>query len=169
MPLSQRPQLVLSYLPEVDQNGHAHGPNSGDVDDALELVDQFVEGLWGLVVERNLTGVVDVVVVSDHGMTETSDVRLVFLDELLGEDLYAKVEHKEGWPSAGLRFREDAGVDEAQVVEMLKAKAKEVGGFQVYTHETMPERYHFVRPLLLPLLPPANPQLTSGCGKKTVK
>lgn len=96
--LASRPQLILSYLPEVDQVGHAYGPSDPrhSVDKALKGVDAFAGALWAGLEQRNLTGAVDVVFVSDHGMTSTANVRVVHLDELLGKEWYGKITHKEG-------------------------------------------------------------------------
>lgn len=52
------------------------------------------------------------------------------------------IEHEDGWPSMGLRFRPEA--NETQYLQTL-IQASEANGhkFDVYTHETMPKRYHF--------------------------
>jgi hypothetical protein len=47
-----------------------------------------------------------------------------------------------GWPLMGLRFKSD--VDELDYIRKLEAAAElHHEKFDVYTHETMPERYHF--------------------------
>lgn len=50
-----------------------------------------------------------------------------------------------------MRFEDD--VDTDAVLKHLLQQAKERKGFDVFTHETMPERWHFVRPSPLPPLP----------------
>jgi len=47
-------------------------------------------------VARNLTEIVDVIFVSDHGMTDTSHPELVYVDDLLGEDGWKAIEHEDG-------------------------------------------------------------------------
>jgi predicted AlkP superfamily pyrophosphatase or phosphodiesterase len=47
-------------------------------------------------VDRNLTDIVDVVFVSDHGMTDTSHPELVYIDDILGEDGWQAVKHEDG-------------------------------------------------------------------------
>lgn len=66
-PPTEAPSLILAYLPDVDQAGHAAGPDSQRVTDALEKVDEFVGELVGEIRERNMSHIVDLVVVSDHG------------------------------------------------------------------------------------------------------
>lgn len=78
-------------------------------------------------------------------MTDTSHPTFIWMDapDLLGADGYAAIAHEDGWPSMGLRFRTPA--DEATYVAKLRAAAegKYKGCFDVWTKETMPERYHF--------------------------
>jgi len=47
-------------------------------------------------VDRNLTDIVDVVFVSDHGMTDTRHPELVYIDDILGEDGWQAVRHEDG-------------------------------------------------------------------------
>ncbi|GAA5922187.1 hypothetical protein JCM3775_003521 [Rhodotorula graminis] len=139
---AHRPHLMAVYAPEVDQEGHRHGPESDVVAHTLADVDDFVRQLFDEVDRRNLTDVVDVVVVSDHGMADTSMDRLIFLDDVLGADGFDSIERNEGWPCAGLRFK--PGSDEDKLVERLRDAASRSGsGFECYTRETMPERWHF--------------------------
>jgi hypothetical protein len=44
---------------------------------------------------RNLTDIVDIVFVSDHGMGDTSEPINVYIDDILGED-YSMIEHEDG-------------------------------------------------------------------------
>lgn len=137
-----RPHFMAVYAPEVDQEGHRHGPESAVVSQTLADVDNFVRQLFDEVDRRNLSDVVDVVVVSDHGMADTSMDRLIFLDDVLGAEGFAAIERNEGWPCAGLRFA--PGTDEKALVERLRDAASRSGsGFECYTSETMPERWHF--------------------------
>lgn len=47
-----------------------------------------------------------------------------------------------GWPSAGLRFDQHIDVDE-MYRKLIAASESSKGGFEVYKHETMPDRFHF--------------------------
>lgn len=140
LPIDEAPSLILTYLPDVDVAGHKGGPESGDVEQALERVDEFVGVLRESLDARNLSCVVDLVVVSDHGMMETSKDRLVFLDDILGEG-FKDIEHRDGWPSFGVRFKDQSPVD--KYYDVLKAASEVNGSFAIYTHDTMPERWHF--------------------------
>ncbi|WVQ96932.1 hypothetical protein IAU59_004040 [Kwoniella sp. CBS 9459] len=141
-PLSTRPDFIASYFPEIDQNAHRTGPMSTAVNESLAMMDEMIGGLVRGLDERNLTELVNVVIVSDHGMTETSNERMIYLDEILGEDGIDAIEHQDGWPSVGLRFKEGTDVDIYHQI-LLDAADRSNDTFAVYTHETMPERWHF--------------------------
>jgi predicted AlkP superfamily pyrophosphatase or phosphodiesterase len=110
----------------------------------LGEVDEFAEDLQKAFRARNLTDIVDIIFVSDHGMTDTSDPELVYMDDILGEDGLKAIEHEDGWPSMGLRFYDNVNVSH-YLDKLLKAADDSLGKFHVYTHETMPERYHFTK------------------------
>ncbi|KAI0304302.1 Phosphodiest-domain-containing protein [Multifurca ochricompacta] len=140
LPLDERPQLILAYEPSLDQAGHATGPYSQE--DTLKYVDTFAKDLRNSLVARNLTEIVDVIFVSDHGMTDTSHPELVYIDDVLGEEGWRAVKHEDGWPSMGLHF--DPSANSSHYLERLLAAAAENSEkFSVHTPETMPERYHF--------------------------
>ncbi|WWC60675.1 uncharacterized protein I303_103250 [Kwoniella dejecticola CBS 10117] len=141
-PISERPEFIASYFPEIDQAGHKGGPNSKGVNDTLKLCDDMLGELFEAIQERNLGNVIDVIIVSDHGMAETSNDRMIYLDDILGEDGVNAIEHEDGWPSVGLRFK--AGTDTEYYLNILLEAAEQSNGtFAVYTHDTMPDRWHF--------------------------
>ncbi|CAD6890367.1 unnamed protein product [Tilletia laevis] len=103
-----RPQFICVYFPDVDKAAHTHGPQSPQVHRALENVDSALGLLRQGIRAMNAEQLVDLIVVSDHGMAETSAPgveRVVFLDRVLGSELYAQIEHMDGYPSRGIRFR----------------------------------------------------------------
>ena len=80
----QRPSLVTLYFDIVDTEGHHHGPNSRELDAALASTDaslgRLVEGLKA----RGLYGKTNLIVTADHGMADTSNRRLIYLDDVAG-------------------------------------------------------------------------------------
>ncbi|KAJ7079766.1 alkaline-phosphatase-like protein [Mycena belliarum] len=142
LPFEERPQLLMAYEPSLDQAGHSAGPMSALVNKTLTQVDVFAKDLHTALQARNLSDIVDVVFVSDHGMTDTSHPELIYMDDILGDAGYKSIEHEDGWPAMGLRFAANANV--SHNLELLQtAAAASNGKFAVYTHETMPDRWHF--------------------------
>ena len=69
LPKSKRPQLLVSYFSTVDSAGHDFGPNSSEVKQAILAIDNLI----GLLVKRlqnEIKQEVNIILVSDHGMTE---------------------------------------------------------------------------------------------------
>ncbi|KAF2397546.1 Phosphodiest-domain-containing protein [Trichodelitschia bisporula] len=145
---SPRPQLIAAYVPNVDADGHQFGPNSTEIRTTIKTVDDMLGNLFAGLQARNLTNVINVVVVSDHGMATTSIDRVVQLDDLV--DL-SKVEHIDGWPLYGLRPKDPKDLD--LLYQQVKEKADANANIEVYLRDKdMPERYHFSNnPRIAPL------------------
>ncbi len=134
-----RPRLIAAYVPVVDSDGHKYGPNSTEIRQTITAVDDMLAGILTGLDERNLAEVVNIIVVSDHGMATTDTHRLIQLDDLVDVDL---IEHMDGWPLYGLRLKDPANL--VMVAQQLRQKALENPNFDVYLRdEDMPERYHF--------------------------
>ena len=134
-----RPQLIAAYVPVVDSDGHTYGPNSTEIWSTISDVDVMLHHLFIGLEERDLTDLVNVIVVSDHGMATTSTGRCVQLDDLIDLDL---VEHIDGWPLYGLRPKDP--IDLRGLYDRLLVESQATGNFEVYLRdENMPERYHF--------------------------
>lgn len=139
MPDDQRPQVVAAYVPNVDSDGHKYGPNSTEIRSTIEKVDRMMDKIFKGLEERNLTNIVNVIVVSDHGMATTDISRLVQLEDLVD---MSKIEHTDGWPLIGLRPKNP---DDLQgIYTDLVKKTKTNPNLEVYLRDVnMPERYHF--------------------------
>jgi predicted AlkP superfamily pyrophosphatase or phosphodiesterase len=83
LPQASRPDFVTLYFEQIDHAGHEAGPDSADVDTALRQVDaalgRLIEGLR----QRGTYDSANIVIVSDHGMTATSEDRIVVLDKIV--------------------------------------------------------------------------------------
>lgn len=135
----QRPQLIAAYVPVVDSAGHKFGPNSTEIRQTIQDVDTMLANLFSGLEARNLTDIVNIVVVSDHGMATTATERLIQLEDLVD---VSRIERTDGWPLFGLRPK--AGEDVEALYTELKAKAEKIPQIQVYLRDRdMPERYHF--------------------------
>lgn len=138
-----RPELILTYVPTIDQFGHKFGISGQNLTDALHYVDDFVALMIDLLESRNLTDIVNLVIVSDHGMAPTSNDRLLFLDDVVN---VTKIEHVDGWPLFGLRPFEDHSVEE--ILTEIKGNMEKMGqeiidNFSVYKVEDIPKQWNF--------------------------
>ncbi|KAL2262942.1 hypothetical protein VTK26DRAFT_8868 [Humicola hyalothermophila] len=141
MPDADRPQLIAAYVPNVDSDGHKYGPNSSEVWSTIQKVDQMLDDMFKGLQERNLTDIVNVVVVSDHGMATTDISRVVQLEDIVDMN---KIEHTDGWPLIGLRPKNQE--DLQGIYDELIRNTKDNQNLDVYLRDVdMPERYHFSR------------------------
>ncbi|KAK3335421.1 alkaline-phosphatase-like protein [Cercophora scortea] len=141
LPDFDRPQIIAAYIPNIDSDGHKYGPNSTEIKTTIQKVDNVLDDIFKALEDRHLTDIVNVIVVSDHGMATTDTSRLIQLEDLVD---MTKIEHVDGWPLIGLRPKNP---DELQSIHRdLIAKTKTNPNVDVYLRDVdMPERYHFSR------------------------
>ncbi|KAG6006437.1 hypothetical protein E4U21_007055 [Claviceps maximensis] len=134
-----RPQLIAAYVPNVDADGHKYGPNSTEIRSTIQSVDSMLDNLFHGLQARNLTHIVNIIVVSDHGMATTDTFRLIQLEDLVDT---TKIEHTDGWPLYGLRPKNEQ--DTPLLYAQLQKKAAANPNFDVYLRDAdMPPQYHF--------------------------
>lgn len=71
-PERTRPQFITLYFEQVDEAGHASGPDSAQSRAARREVDSALARLLAGIEQRGLRDTVNLVVVSDHGMANTT-------------------------------------------------------------------------------------------------
>ena len=139
-----RPQFIAAYVPNVDSDGHKYGPNSTYIRSTIREVDGMLGQIFAGIDDRNLTNVVNIVIVSDHGMATTSTSRLIQLEDIVDTSL---IEHTDGWPLYALRPYDTSKSHIQKMYSDLVAKSqmsKYQGTFDVYLRDKdMPKRYHF--------------------------
>ena len=86
MPDSAAPRLIAVYFSDVDTDGHNYGPDAPQTDSAIARVDSAVGAIIDGLAQTEYSNRVDVVVVSDHGMTEISSERTIALDDYVSMD-----------------------------------------------------------------------------------
>lgn len=140
-PEETRPQLIAAYVPNVDADGHRFGPNSTEIRSTIADADKMLDDIFLGLEARNLTRIVNIIIVSDHGMATTDVSRMIQMEDLV--DL-SKVDHVDGWPLVGLRPKDLADLD--GMYQSLADKASTNPNFDVYLRDVdMPKRYHFTQ------------------------
>ena len=134
LPPDSRPSLVTTYLSDVDRAGHDFGPDSPQALEAAgrldEALGQLVAGIQGL----GLIDQVTLVIVSDHGMSQLSDRRVIFLDDYV--DLNT-VDIVEWTPVLELAPKSGSAED---LYRALKGKHP---ALTVYKRDQLPRRLHY--------------------------
>jgi predicted AlkP superfamily pyrophosphatase or phosphodiesterase len=78
-PLATRPHFITLYFFEVDKAAHIFGPGSREMKEAIRKVDDAIGQLRTGLQASGLP--VNLIVVSDHGMTQVDPAKLALLDQ----------------------------------------------------------------------------------------
>jgi predicted AlkP superfamily pyrophosphatase or phosphodiesterase len=134
LPYNQRPHFITLYFHETDSYGHKFGPNSVEIDTAITLLDSMLGILNHELKRINLYDSTNVIVISDHGMTEISENKIINVEEILSN---FPVSIEGGKP---FMLIEPAENDFDSVYNILKNNSRQ---YKVYKKSEMPEYYHY--------------------------
>lgn len=144
LPAGTGPAFVSTYFSDVDDAGHAFGPDAARTDSAIARVDAMVGALVDGITERGLAGRVNIVVVSDHGMTPLAPDRVIYYDDYIDVSRVRLVDLS---PVGALVPA--AGYEDAAYAQLKGAHPH----MQVYRKGEVPARLHFnTNPRITPLV-----------------
>lgn len=84
LPEGERPSLAMLYFDQPDSDGHEYGPESDEILETIEDMDTWLEHLVTDLDSLEID--VDLIVLSDHGMSQISEERLALVDPLVDLD-----------------------------------------------------------------------------------
>ncbi|KAI9304857.1 alkaline-phosphatase-like protein [Cunninghamella echinulata] len=165
LPIEDRPQFIGLYVPQIDQAGHKYGPYANETLTQLQIADKSIGRLLQELEKRNLSEIVHIIVVSDHGMSATDQSRLIYTDDVLTQEEFDLIWKIEMYPTLGIRPIQELNgtvLEEKKVVNTLYKAFKRLhkhyegkgkAPFQVYKKEDFPARFQFNNnPRIAPLL-----------------
>ncbi len=79
-PPAERPQFATLYFDIVDTAGHYYGPDAPETTSAVAQIDAAIGRLMEGLQSRGLAETTNLVIVSDHGMADVSEDRIISLD-----------------------------------------------------------------------------------------
>lgn len=143
-PAAQRPALMITYFEEPNRSGHRYGALAAETMAAVRRVDAMFGRLLDGLEQRQLASAVNIVVVSDHGMTDIDPQHVIRIDEL------AKLEDGEVLDQGAILqiFTASDERTEALYKELHGAHAH----LSVYRRQDVPERFHIDHPRLPDIL-----------------
>ncbi len=144
LPAPERPSFLTLYFEDVDDGAHRYGPDPSEgLTRALGVVDRAIERLVDGLNRRGLNSSVDLLIVSDHGMSATSASRVIFLDDYVDPEEANVVDWSPIlglWPSP----------EHADAIYQALAGAHP--HLAVYRREEIPDRYQFSGHERIPLI-----------------
>ncbi|XP_049819733.1 ectonucleotide pyrophosphatase/phosphodiesterase family member 5-like isoform X2 [Aethina tumida] len=129
--------LVMVYFEEPDTHGHAYGPNSPVIMDLLQKLDNLTKYLDDKIKEHNLENTVNVIHLSDHGLTAVTPLEFVNVTQYLTQGTYIT----EGASPCMQIIAKEGHLDE--IYEKLSQASKKVGKFKILTKENFTQ-YHYL-------------------------
>lgn len=131
LPTDKRPAVLTFYFEESNSAGHRFGPNSPEVAATIKMLDERIGTMLDRFQREGLA--LNIVVVSDHGMTECGPDRVVLLDDYI--DLkQVQIDFDE--TVAGIRPAAGVTVDE------LVTALKKMPHAKVYRAADLPSHLH---------------------------
>jgi len=135
LPPDERPSLITLYFVDVDDATHRYGTDAPETLAAIRTVDRMIGLLVAGLEQRGIASTTNLVVVSDHGMANTSPDRVIFLDDYLRLD---EVEVVDWNPVAAIRPLNAGDVD--RIYGLLEAAHPHL---RVYRKDEIPARWHY--------------------------
>ncbi|XP_060760336.1 venom phosphodiesterase 1 [Neoarius graeffei] len=140
LPDDQRPDFYTLYLEEPDKSGHKFGPVSGGLISAIQGVDKVIGQLMNGLKQLNLHECVNIIIVADHGMGETSCDRKEVLQKFIGDISHLSVYQG---PFGRIRaVNEEISFDAGSLVANLTCK-KPDQKIKPYLKPYLPKRFHY--------------------------
>ncbi|MCK5484137.1 MAG: alkaline phosphatase family protein, partial [Gemmatimonadetes bacterium] len=133
-PGDQRPSFLTLYCDETDIVGHNSGPDSEEMLAAIATVDSALGLLVDGLEDRGLLERTNIVVVSDHGMSPTSQERVMFVDDYVDLETARVVD----WNPVLALWPDEENL--ADVYESLRDAHPHVS---VYMKDSIPERFEY--------------------------
>ncbi|PWJ58067.1 putative AlkP superfamily pyrophosphatase or phosphodiesterase [Dyadobacter jejuensis] len=129
LPAKTRPHLITLYFSDMDDFGHRYGPdNQEKIKTALFQLDKNLGELFKGVAASGLP--VNVMVVSDHGMTPVETTHLIPTESIKNDSLYTVMDN-----GAIMNIHPQEGVSIDGVLSYLQQKESH---FKVYKTEDTP-------------------------------
>lgn len=121
------------YFELVDTQGHRHGTDSDSLKNAIRKADRLIGYLKNRMQDAGLWDKTNILIVSDHGMTDLSADRIIRLDSIIDT---SDVERVIWGPMTMIQPKDDAL---EKVYQSLKSKQKH---YRVFKKEKLPGRFH---------------------------
>lgn len=122
------------YFSFIDEIGHDYGPNSAEIDSAVQRADSLLGYLMDEMEKYELAGQLNLIITSDHGMAELSPERVIFLDDMINLEDVEIID----WTPVALIQPEKDDID--SIYTALKKNEKH---YRVFLKENIPGHFHF--------------------------
>ena len=141
LPESQRPRFFSLYFDITDTVGHESGPESAELKQSVLKVDSDIQYLIDGLKKRKLFDEIDLIFVSDHGMTSLDPKQLIALEKMIDIN---QVETIGGGALLGVFPK--PGFEDSIYQSLRKVQSH----FKVFKRDEVPERFHYTQSKRIP-------------------
>ena len=141
---NDRPTFLASYFSTVDSSGHYYGPDAQGTIDEIVVVDNAIGHLLDGLESRGILDEVNIMIVSDHGMTDTPASQVINITDYITLDDVVTI-------GAGpfMEIRPSEGN-----IEAVYQALQDIEHTQVFKKENIPEKLNYkdnnrIEPILL--------------------
>ena len=146
LPEAERPQLITLYFSAVDTASHDFGVNSREEHQAIEHIDRQLADLLKGLAKRGLTDSYDIIVVSDHGLADIAEQRMVNLDNWVDLTDWLVFEWRNNANTVSGPFLFLFNDNPAEVDQLYQQLHQVSSHLKVYRKGQYPDYYHFDHP-----------------------
>lgn len=136
LPEKDRPRFITLYFDETDSKAHKFGTNSDGLNQGIKRVDDMIAMLDSGIVSLDLSNRVNLIVLSDHGMTDMSPNRVININKIIPPFL----KDKSITTLSTMVFINTEQNDLENVYKYIKSKEL---GFIAYLKNEIPDRYRY--------------------------
>ena len=137
LPAAERPNFIAGYFASIDDAGHKYGENSPQLITAIHELDNLLANFVAQI-NQEFNGQVNIVIVSDHGMTKIEKHHVIDWEE----NIVGNVKAING--STQLYLYSDNEAALKQSVNLFKSKQSDAS-YRLYLYENYPSHWHFNR------------------------
>lgn len=136
LPSEKRPTLFTMYFSDVDDAGHGFSPDSKETKSAVKKVDKVIGRLIKGLKKRKIDEKVNLIIVSDHGMTKVEPTNYIVLDEMFDTKQAKQIL----WISEIVQIFPNEGMEE-ELYNSIKSKLPKQA--KIYRKSELPERFKY--------------------------
>jgi alkaline phosphatase D len=145
LPVQNRPHFTTLYFHDVDSAGHKYGPRSKQVKAAINKVDESLGQLFSQLEKLNID--LNIVLVSDHGMTALDNKKVIHIDKLLKtkEEImdFSNFKIVGKGPIMHLYYQGPSSRKSKAITSLVKRINKGAKQHMAYSRNAIPKKYNF--------------------------
>ncbi len=134
LPYHERPKFITLYFDAADTDGHKYGPESIEINNTISYLDSLLGTLMLKLEAINLLDSTNIIIVSDHGMSQLDPEKVINIEEILSEFEYKIVD------DGPFMFIFPEEKDSEKIHSLLKENEN---NFKAYYKTEIPSHFNF--------------------------